>query len=345
MLIEMPRGTTHHGSKAELTKNEKAKVKSLTKTTKATTTRPTKDKELQGHKETVHKVGEKEDASDRLVRKVKEKRLKAGKSDKIENTPRKRLHSKSPVQTDTFEFQGEDNIMEIEVSKVVQQQEFPSPSEDEEDSDPEDGELLDNTNVNSTGTQLLGASRSTGQLQQAPSFPEEGPSTSSGKRESTNLNKMLTIMQKLMVKKGLIDVSLTAEELEQLIEDEEGVPSSQECPPTCSPAKKKRPDPKQKQRKEWGRDKDTEVDKVNSLTSPSDITIYKRAVQQIAPGLEDKIDKFVTDACKSVEIELRKRSTSSDEFFDTSDESNDINPFNFNIVAEKTNQQTRRKTR
>ena len=52
------------------------------------------------------------------------------------------------LPTEKFVFQEQENIIELEVSKGVQRQEFPSPSEDEEDSDPEDGELPEGKAVN-----------------------------------------------------------------------------------------------------------------------------------------------------------------------------------------------------
>ena len=41
----------------------------------------------------------------------------------------------------------------------------------------------------------------------------------------------------------------------------------------------------------------------NNLASMSDVTIYKRAVQQLVPGLEQQIDKYVQNVRKSVEVE------------------------------------------
>ena len=75
---------------------------------------------------------------------------------------------KAVKDTETFQFQEEDNIMELEVSKVTERAEFPTPSKDEEESeesDMEDGELLDslinnNATIAQEDARLLSASRS-----------------------------------------------------------------------------------------------------------------------------------------------------------------------------------------
>ena len=232
--------------------------------------------------------------------------------------------------------------MEIEVSKTIQQKEFPSPSEDEESesSKAEDGELMEtkstNNNVCILGTQSPGAERLPhNQQQQLATFPDEGPSTSDGQKRSAELSKMLTIMQKLMMKKGLIDTSMTMDELEMLIEEED----SNECTKTNVGNTAVTPTPAAKQ-KELPKssavcnEKGKQINIVPKLASHSDVTIYKRAVQQIAPDLQEKIDKFVSDTCKSVEMSQRKQSLSSDEFMDISDDTANTNMLEFNIITE-----------
>ena len=66
----------------------------------------------------------------------------------------------------------------------------------------------------------------------------------------------------------------------------------------------------------------------SSLSSASEVMIYKRAVQQLAPELEEQIDTFVNNACKSVDKNSppikRKISSSSEECLDISDETDNI---------------------
>ena len=59
---------------------------------------------------------------------------------------------------------------------------------------------------------------------------------------------------------------------------------------------------------------------LKSIPSVSEATIYKRVVQQIVPNLEKQIDQFVENACRSVELNLRNVSSSSEEFMNMSNE-------------------------
>ena len=142
-----------------------------------------------------------------------------------------------------------------------------------------------------------------------------------------------------MVKKGLIDTSMSAEEIEQFIQEgvdfpAEGVAAATEFQrlldtnKTAEPVKCKETDK-------------GNVPMATTLGSPctSEVTIYKRAVQQIAPDLEEQINRFVTDTRKSL-IPLmppelpakdigRKVLSCSDELMDTSDETEDVNMFLF----------------
>ena len=71
---------------------------------------------------------------------------------------------------------------------------------------------------------------------------------------------------------------------------------------------------------------DKNVTNLTSLTS--EVTIYKKAVQQLTPQMSEQIDKFINEArLNAVNFtgEGRKVSTSSEEFMDTSDESDVLN--------------------
>ena len=103
---------------------------------------------------------------ERLLRKVQENKKPAEKNKAKIHMNAKKTEGKSvtDLPTEKFVFQEQENIIELEVSKGVQRQEFPSPSEDEEDSDPEDGELSEDeavhNNSNVDQMQLLSTVRS-----------------------------------------------------------------------------------------------------------------------------------------------------------------------------------------
>ena len=138
-----------------------------------------------------------------------------------------------------------------------------------------------------------------------------------------------------MVKKGLIDTSMTEDEIQEFLTDQGKGQDSCSVPP--DPVTSKDPVPN-----ETRKGKDNQVlsnesgnnlvvlDKVNVITnaldphgSSSEATIYKRAVHQVAPNLEKQIDEFINKT--RLENESRKLSTSSEEYMDTSDKTNDEN--------------------
>ena len=137
--------------------------------------------------------------------------------------------------TEIFVFQDNGNFMELEVSKQVQQEEFPLPSDDdEEDSDAEEGELIEqsqNNNVtrsiqNEGGSYewLLGTQRSLGVSAQRtetierPTFLDNGPSTlGEGTKETgcdSGVQITLSMMQDFTVKRGIINETMSPDELQ-----------------------------------------------------------------------------------------------------------------------------------
>ena len=135
----------------------------------------------------------------------------------------------------------------------------------------------------------------------------------------SNLSRTLSVMQSFMIKKGIIDASMTEDEIQLFLQEEEGkldveIPQRATVPIT----------EKQKQGKTGKGNNE-----MTNLASMSDVTIYKRAVQQLVPGLEQQIYKYVQNVHKSAEVEdqlnnldnqPRKISSSSDEL-NSSDES------------------------
>ena len=291
-----------------------------------------------------------ESAYERLLKKVQDNRARRGETSAFKDADKGRKMGRSVQATEKVVFQEDENVVELEVSKVTERMEFPTPSEDEEDMNnsdgTEEGELvksLKNSNVTVAGQDkslLLGATRLSGAKQL--SYLEEERTTLDGRKSnasSLNLGATLVLMQNFMVKKGLLDTSMSAEEIEQFIQEGvdfplEGVAAATEFQrlsdtnKTVEPVKCKETDK-------------GNVPMATTLGSPStsEVTIYKRAVQQIAPDLEEQIDRFVTDTRKSL-IPLmppelpakdigRKELSSSDELMDTSDETEDANMFLF----------------
>ena len=90
--------------------------------------------------------------------------------------------------------------------------------------------------------------------------------------------------------------------------------------------------------------KTKEINPVISKSSESEATIYKRAVQQIAPELEDQISQFISQVRSMGESEQqldnhRKESSSSKELMDISDETRGINGVaNINFFADRAEQ-------
>ena len=273
-------------------------------------------------------------------------------ADSSENkeTPAKRTKSAKGAnevnepKTEKFTFQEEDNIMVLEVSKTTQREEFPSPSKEEDGSEsdePEEGKLMESSiNNNATlctsNVQLSSATRPLGaedSLRLGSSDKEPRPSTSDGKSSSdASLSRTLAVMQSFMIKKGLINKSMTAEEIEQLLQDEECGDKDERIMGSglsgLNANKSKDQNQLTKRHNKVSLNKTTGKDQI-SQPSSSDVTIYKHVVKQLAPELESQIDKFVSDTRKSLSVALeegdatpvhRKISSSSDELMDTSDE-------------------------
>ena len=177
----------------------------------------------------------------------------------------------------------------------------------------------------------MSAARSPGAERRAlPEFHDEGPGTSSGATGSgIGLNKTLSAMQNFMIRKGIIDSSMTEEEIQLCLENQlEQEDCSDGESEKDAEQRGPRPEPetfrnktKSKQPKSVRQGKD-----IISQDSSSEVTIYKRAVQEIAPELEEQIDHFIsvnrkTPVKRGGDYEKgRKASSSSEELMDTSDE-------------------------
>ena len=145
------------GPKAKKGK-EQSQLKTVT-VTKATPKRTRSSKQNDISAET-NNSAKTEKAYERLLRKVNENKRRA--TDEV-NKELELVQAKKPkatrsakvddsIPTEHFWFQEDDNFIEMEVLKTVQGREFPSPSDeesqDEVDSDTEEGKLIEATNNN-----------------------------------------------------------------------------------------------------------------------------------------------------------------------------------------------------
>ena len=250
-------------------------------------------------------------------------------------------------------FIEDENLMEMEVGEQ-QSHEFPATSDEEIESNATGSQRNNNAAVQIVNGRrtvgALGSAHASQQmrgdgLEKLPDSIEAGPS--SAKPKDPKLTRTLEIVQTILVKKGVIDTSLTEQELQDLLADEEldlaCVEEDRVICPGTSGRNISQPTAPKVQRTETGRieqphrqpqpvlekePRKTPGKRNNNLTtsvgpSNSEVTIYKRAVQQIAPDLEEKIDQFINDAHLSqTEDSSRKVLSSSEELMDTSDELN-----------------------
>ena len=295
-------------------------------------------------KTTSSKVQESEEltAYERLYQQVEEKRRKREQNTATDSDPTcKQARSASPAELVSIEhvqFTEEDNVMDMMVGEQ-QDAEFPSQSEDES----EDGEILDTEPEDSfNNNAAIARAKISAQgsqhavrndLEQRPPFLDELTCTSGFQDTNTttatgnnDLNKTLEVMQNYMMKKGIINSSMTTQELQNfLLKEVEGTAAKNN-----SSKRTNRIEPIK-----------CVVSGSNHGSSTSEVTIYKRAVRQLAPELEEQIDQFIADTRKSdVGIpppanQTRKVSSSSEELMDTSDEIeiNNGQGLNFSLIS------------
>ena len=299
--------------------------------------------------------GKKQTAYEELVDKLKAKRKREGRLSPIYTTPkraRKPKESTSKSGQEEMEtsvaFTEGDNIIDMQVTDDVQRKEFPSPSDEEDsqesESESEDEILEANCNENSsatrTGTVSADKSQPKSQLRQGrlhDNQPCEGQSLPDSSQlnpqgDFCNNNVMIqsmALMQKFMLKKGIIDAPINQQEFQELMATDvnnitqtdgvgvdTGVAASQ--PKTTQKTAQPVPKsilPKPKICTEGKNDPCTFGD------TESEVTIYKCAVKQVNPNLDAQIEQFINDIHKSTNKNKKcGASSSSEEFMDTSDE-------------------------
>ena len=131
-----------------------------------------------------------------------------------------------------------------------------------------------------------------------------------------------------MVKKGIITESMTEQEIKDFLE-------SDQTPIMEVPTRQSKGPAPTKKINEGLRTSQGKSKAIESRYSSSEETIYKRAVQQVAPDLDKQIDEFIAkariSAAENDNVTSRKFSSSSEDMFDTSDETDG----NFNLVVGK----------
>ena len=280
---------------------------------------------------------------ERVLNKVREKRRREGRSPPELNSAstKKQKPANSNVEQGagriTANFIEDDNYVTMDVTNESMRKEFPNEEEDGDLLlDASQGESINNnamvegrTNSKGSGAERSpSTSRDKVGTETLPSCSSSGPErVSSSNQEQSHLKKTLGVVQKFMVSKGLIDSSLSEEEMLVLMEETN---TEQETQPEVRPPAVVLPqEPQQYVRSSIGRDplpaKSNQSSKGKTdwtlgnknQDSSSEITIYRRAVKQINPELDSQIDNLL----RQTWIDGRaNNSSSSEELMDTSDE-------------------------
>ena len=181
--------------------------------------------------------------------------------------------------------------------------------------------------MNSGTQRSLSASRGNNPDGAVPHCSNVDPEQSTNNAVNNDLEHTFALVQSFMVKKGLIDSSMDEEEIKEFLKDDKGQQK------TIEPGNKKLNKSSQAKNVQ-ATEKSKEgklvnpaniVNPVNSKESPSEITIYKRAVQQINPELDSQIENLLMQT--HLDCTNRKISSSSEDFLDSSDKA--MNPVNF----------------
>ena len=226
-------------------------------------------------------------------------------------TPKSKLGS-------TVNFEEDNNYVSMEVSGLISEQ-YPS--------DPEDGEVLDTNNTveqNSQTSQISSCSRSTGRKarSQTPiegnaSSPTESEDSTSqtdgdsssesessdlgspvpkpGMSEASNIEETLDLMQRFMIEKGLIHKPMSGDQMKRFIQRDERPKTSGNFNSNNVCRRTEHVD----QDKAGKHDQDYQQCEQGTYKSPSDMTVYRNAVEL---------------------IDNRNLSSSSEDAIDTSDE-------------------------
>ena len=312
--------TTTRSSRGQSAKKEK--VKKLTPGKKRG--RSIKSIELNSE----NQDNEPENAYEWVLRKVQEKRKAQGEDpDSVFVNKRAKITEESelPVEdTTTVEFIEDDNIVTMHVTSKRLREEFPNSEEDGDLQSENDSEVqfLTQNNNAMVRTELFECSQ--------PSAPRSLADPSRGDNvgkepipscsdSNPGMTKTFGAMKNFMIRKGIIDSSLTEEEILEFIETDQELEASQsekQTPQVRSEVVVTSPLVRvDEQRNKTKQSTQGAAKGLNN--SLSEVTVYKRAVQQINPQLDLQIE----DLLKQTHLENKnKESSSSDEYLDISDE-------------------------
>ena len=171
-----------------------------------------------------------------------------------------------------------------------------------------------------------------------PEDPQIEESTAIGSitGSSDQSQKTFLLMQEFMLKKGLIAPGMNEIELQEFLAKEQ-TGENPTCTTVLASNKRKATDMDagitSKNRRET-----PVIGRADTISSASEVTIYKKVIRQVDPELESKIEQLLNNSRKQFSEETdanpsekRKVSYSSNEMMDTSDETVELNnPFPIN---------------
>ena len=265
-----------------------------------------------------------------LVRKVEEKKRKASEvNEKVDEPKKQKKISKEAGKAKQAKvcaatFEEDNNYVDMATSGM--NNEFLS---DEESEGSEEYEIEELSSQNNNANVQLGCSnqvqnefsvsRSTSPLHrndQTTSSLEPSQQNCNGPDEVENAKVMerLELIQSFMVQQGLIDVNMTNKELRGKLEKQV---KPCKVPAEASPINNQRA--KAKGQKEKPANRKTGKD-LFSNSSTSEVTIYRRAIQQLSEEINDQIENYFSKIRVDTSDANKRDSNSSEEAMDTSDE-------------------------
>ena len=240
-------------------------------------------------------------AYERILKKVQDKRKAEGRSS-VFNTPTKRQKAvklakpnNNPVSTEAGQpvqvnFTDDDTYFTMEVQGVAN--EFPNPNEDDPDSDMEIQFSQNSDNLNSNAAQIhtnefenqqsaLGSRSVSHSNVDQPVYRDSSEPTPGCSYSQDDMQSSFEVMQSFMVEKGFIKPGMTPNQIGNAIRNYKENSMNKSAKEKLAKAKK--PTVSNKGRSEF-----------NPVPSESEATIYKRAVKQVAPGLDDQIENYLS---------------------------------------------------
>ena len=294
----------------------------------------------------------KETVKDNAVVEPSKKKGKTPK--KVDKTPSKqsskqKKHGRKEVTKTTF-TEEEGTLMSMAVTEEEENEIFPATQDAqnnsfESDSGEEDMDV-DDDNANLNANQLTAEpdalkiqehqnvqGRNHGHNVAIPETRQTCPVINNN-GQSGGLMQSITVMQKLMLKQGLIAKPFDDKELKELLQEEEADGGNTESP-NCLNVSNTREALMGNQNQQIQRKSiipnpmTTGLNRLqgkNPVSNESDlakhceseVTIYKRAVKQVAPDLDVQIEHYINNLRK--ESGDKNKSNSLEEFMDTSDE-------------------------